>query len=202
MCIRDRYLGDLTSWTAIGARTAESQTHREMASGLSTPVGFKNGTDGSLAVAVNAIKSSRQSHHFLGLNDGGRITVYQTKGNKYSHVVLRGGAKPNYDSRSIKSCEKQLIDSGLPMKIMVDCSHGNTNKDYRLQPKVAKSIVNQVKKGNQSIMGIMLESNINAGNQKITENLNDLKYGVSLTDACIDWETTEDLLMNLRTSLI
>ena len=200
--IMPQYLGDLTSWTAIGARTAESQTHREMASGLSTPVGFKNGTDGSLAVAVNAIKSSRQSHHFLGLNDGGRITVYQTKGNKYSHVVLRGGAKPNYDSRSIQSCETKLNDSELPMKIMVDCSHGNTNKDYRLQPKVAKSIVNQVKKGNQSIMGIMLESNINEGNQKITEDLDDLKYGVSLTDACINWETTEELLMNLRMALI
>jgi 3-deoxy-7-phosphoheptulonate synthase len=200
--IMPQYLGDLTSWTAIGARTAESQTHREMASGLSTPVGFKNGTDGSLSVAVNAIKSSRESHHFLGLDDGGRITVYQTKGNKYSHVVLRGGTKPNYDSRSIKSCEKQLMDGDLPNKIMIDCSHGNTNKDFRLQPKVAKSIINQIRKGNESIMGLMLESNINEGNQKITENLDELKYGVSLTDACINWETTKDLLMNLRSTLI
>ena len=199
--IMPQYLGDLTSWTAIGARTAESQTHREMASGLSTPVGFKNGTDGSLSVAINAIQSSRQSHHFLGLNDGGRITVYQTKGNQYSHVVLRGGEKPNYDTRSVQSCEKHLINSELPNKIMIDCSHGNTNKDFTLQPKVDKSIVNQVKKGSKSIMGLMLESNINEGNQKITENLDDLKYGVSLTDACINWETTEELLLNLRTTL-
>ena len=200
--IMPQYLGDVTSWTAIGARTAESQTHREMASGLSTPVGFKNGTDGSLEVAVNAIKSSRESHHFLGLDDLGRITVYQTKGNKYSHVVLRGGTRPNFDSKSISLCEGKLHDAKLPDKIMVDCSHGNTNKDYRLQPKVAKNIVNQIKKGNRSIMGLMLESNINEGNQKITDNLNDLKYGVSLTDACIDWETSEDLLINLRKKII
>ena len=200
--IMPQYLGDLTSWTAIGARTTESQTHREMASGLSTPVGFKNGTDGSLSIAINAIHSSRQSHHFLGLDDGGRITVYQTKGNKYSHVVLRGGAKPNYDSGNIRACEKRLNDEKLPNKIMVDCSHGNTNKDYALQPKVAKSIANQIKKGNKSIMGLMIESNINEGNQKITEDLNELKYGVSLTDACINWETTEELLLDLREAII
>ena len=196
--IMPQYLGDLTSWTAIGARTAESQTHREMASGLSTPVGFKNGTDGSLSVAINAIKSSRQSHHFLGLNEGGRVTVYQTKGNKYTHVVLRGGAQPNYDIKSIRSCENQLEKEKLPQRIMIDCSHGNTNKDYTLQPKVAQYCIDQVMKGNESIIGLMLESNIHEGNQKIT---NDLKYGVSLTDACINWETTETLLLKLAKKL-
>ena len=179
--IMPQYLGDLTSWTAIGARTAESQTHREMASGLSTPVGFKNGTDGSLSVAINAIKSSRESHHFLGLNDGGRVTVYETRGNQYTHVVLRGGTKPNYDTKSVKSCEAQLEKQKLPKRIMIDCSHGNTNKDYTLQPKVADNCINQVLKSNQSIIGFMLESNIEEGNQKITPDLNDLKYGVYLT---------------------
>jgi 3-deoxy-7-phosphoheptulonate synthase len=196
--IMPQYLGDLTSWTAIGARTAESQTHREMASGLSTPVGFKNGTDGSLSVAINAIKSSRESHHFLGLNEGGRVTVYQTKGNKYTHVVLRGGAKPNYHKKSLDLCEKNLIKDDLPSRIMIDCSHGNTNKDYTLQPRVAKYCINQVVNGNESIIGMMLESNIHEGNQKITEKL---KYGVSLTDACIDWVTTENLLLDLANKL-
>ena len=199
--IMPQYLGDLTSWTAIGARTAESQTHREMASGLSTPVGFKNGTDGSLSVAINAIKSSRESHHFLGLNDGGRVTVYETRGNQYTHVVLRGGTKPNYDTKSVKSCESQLEKEDLPKRIMIDCSHGNTNKDYTLQPKVADNCINQVLKSNQSIIGFMLESNIEEGNQKITPDLNDLKYGVSLTDACINWQSTEKLLLRLAEKL-
>lgn len=199
--IMPQYLGDLTSWTAIGARTAESQTHREMASGLSTPVGFKNGTDGSLSVAINAIKSSRESHHFLGLNDGGRVTVYETRGNQYTHVVLRGGTKPNYDTKSVKSCEAQLEKQKLPKRIMIDCSHGNTNKDYTLQPKVADNCINQVLKSNQSIIGFMLESNIEEGNQKITPDLNDLKYGVSLTDACINWQSTEKLLLRLAEKL-
>ena len=199
--IMPQYLGDLTSWTAIGARTAESQTHREMASGLSTPVGFKNGTDGSLSVAINAIKSSRESHHFLGLNDGGRVTVYETRGNQYTHVVLRGGTKPNYDTKSVKSCEAQLEKQKLPKRIMIDCGHGNTNKDYTLQPKVADNCINQVLKSNQSIIGFMLESNIEEGNQKITPDLNDLKYGVSLTDACINWQSTEKLLLRLAEKL-
>ena len=199
--IMPQYLGDLTSWTAIGARTAESQTHREMASGLSTPVGFKNGTDGSLSVAINAIKSSRESHHFLGLNDGGRVTVYETRGNQYTHVVLRGGTKPNYDTKSVKSCESQLEKENLPKRIMIDCSHGNTNKDYTLQPKVADNCINQVLKSNQSIIGFMLASNIEEGNQKITPDLKDLKYGVSLTDACINWESTEKLLLRLAEKL-
>ena len=193
--IMPQYLGDLISWTAIGARTAESQTHREIASGLSTPVGFKNGTDGSLSVAINAIKSARDSHHFLGLNDSGQVTVYKTKGNRYSHVVLRGGPKPNFDKKSIALCEKKLKAEGLPPRIMIDCSHGNSNKDFNLQPMVAHSSIDQVLDYNHSIIGFMLESNIEEGNQQIPEDLSELKYGVSLTDACMNWETTEALLI-------
>ena len=192
--IMPQYLGDLISWTAIGARTAESQTHREIASGLSTPVGFKNGTDGSLSVAINAIKSARDSHHFLGLNDSGQVTVYKTKGNRYSHVVLRGGPQPNYDKQNIALCEKKLKAEGLPPRIMIDCSHGNSNKDFNLQPMVAHSSIDQVLDYNHSIIGFMLESNIEEGNQQIPEDLSELKYGVSLTDACMNWETTEALL--------
>ena len=192
--IMPQYLGDLISWTAIGARTAESQTHREIASGLSTPVGFKNGTDGSLSVAINAIKSARDSHHFLGLNDSGQVTVYKTKGNRYSHVVLRGGPEPNFDKKSIELCEKKLKAEGLPPRIMIDCSHGNSNKDFNLQPMVAHSSIDQVLDYNHSIIGFMLESNIEEGNQQIPEDLSELKYGVSLTDACMNWETTEALL--------
>ena len=192
--IMPQYLGDLISWTAIGARTAESQTHREIASGLSTPVGFKNGTDGSLSVAINAIKSSQDSHHFLGLNDSGQVTVYKTKGNRYSHVVLRGGPEPNFDKKSIALCEKKLKAEGLPPRIMIDCSHGNSNKDFNLQPMVAHSSIDQVLDYNHSIIGFMLESNIEEGNQQIPEDLSELKYGVSLTDACMNWETTEALL--------
>jgi len=192
--IMPQYLGDLISWTAIGARTAESQTHREIASGLSTPVGFKNGTDGSLSVAINAIKSARDSHHFLGLNDSGQVTVYKTKGNRYSHVVLRGGPEPNFDKKSIALCEKKLKAEGLPPRIMIDCSHGNSNKDFNLQPMVAHSSIDQVLDYNHSIIGFMLESNIEEGNQQIPEDLSELKYGVSLTDACMNWETTAALL--------
>jgi 3-deoxy-7-phosphoheptulonate synthase len=192
--IMPQYLGDLISWTAIGARTAESQTHREIASGLSTPVGFKNGTDGSLSVAINAIKSAQNSHHFLGLNDSGQVTVYKTKGNRYSHVVLRGGPQPNYDKQNIALCEKKLKAEGLPPRIMIDCSHGNSNKDFNLQPMVVHSSFEQVLDYNHSIIGFMLESNIEEGNQQIPEDLSELKYGVSLTDACMNWETTEALL--------
>ena len=192
--IMPQYLGDLISWTAIGARTAESQTHREIASGLSTPVGFKNGTDGSLSVAINAIKSAQNSHHFLGLNDLGQTTVYRTKGNRYSHVVLRGGPQPNYDKQNIELCEKKLKEAGLPPRIMIDCSHGNSNKDFNLQPTVAHNSIDQVLDYNHSIIGFMLESNIEEGKQQIPEDLSDLKYGVSLTDACMNWETTETLL--------
>ena len=199
--IMPQYLGDLISWTAIGARTAESQTHREIASGLSTPVGFKNGTDGSLSVAINAIKSAQNSHHFLGLNDLGQTTVYRTKGNRYSHMVLRGGPQPNYDKKNIAICEKKLKEAGLPPRIMIDCSHGNSNKDFNFQPIVANDSIDQVIDYNQSIIGFMLESNIEKGNQKIPEDLSELKYGVSLTDACMNWETTKTLLSEVADRL-
>ena len=193
--VMPQYMGDLISWTAIGARTTESQTHREMASGLSTPVGFKNGTDGGLQVAVNALKSARQPHHFLGINQDGRPAVIHTKGNPYGHIVLRGGGgRPNYDSVCVALSEKALKDAGLPARIVVDCSHGNSNKDPSLQPLVAKDCVEQVANGNRSIIGFMLESNLSAGNQDIPADLSKLRYGVSVTDGCIDWATTESVL--------
>lgn len=189
--IMPQYFGDLIAWTAIGARTTESQTHREMASGLSTPVGFKNGTDGSLEVAINALKSARQPHSFLGINQDGRSAVFRTRGNSYGHIVLRGGGgRPNYDSVSVALAEKALADAGLPAHIVIDCSHGNSNKDPSLQPLVARDCVEQVVNGNRSIAGFMLESNLHAGNQKLAGSPGDLAYGVSVTDACIDWPTT------------
>jgi 3-deoxy-7-phosphoheptulonate synthase len=193
--IMPQYLGDLVTWTAIGARTTESQTHREMASGLSTPVGFKNGTDGSLDVAINALQSAGQSHHFMGINQEGRTAVFQTRGNAYGHTVLRGGGgRTNYDSVSISLCEKELRAAGLPERIVVDCSHANSSKDHNLQSLVARDCIDQVASGNQSIIGLMLESNLNAGNQSIGDDLAKLEYGVSVTDACMDWQTTETTL--------
>jgi 3-deoxy-7-phosphoheptulonate synthase len=166
-----------------------------MASGLSTPVGFKNGTDGSLGVAINALHSVSQPHHFLGINQDGQCAVYHTRGNRYGHVVLRGGGgKPNYDEASIAACEKELAADGLKQNIVVDCSHGNSNKDYNRQPEVFNGLVQQIVEGNKSIIGMMLESHLHAGNQPIPADLSQLKYGVSVTDACIDWDTTEKLL--------
>ncbi len=197
--VTPQYLSDLISWTAIGARTAESQTHREMASGLSTPVGFKNATDGSLAVAINALHAASRPHHFLGINQRGQSAVFRTRGNRYGHVVLRGGGgRPNYDSVSIALCEKELTAAQLPLNIAVDCSHGNSNKDYSLQPLVAENCATQIVDGNRSIVALMLESNLQAGNQSIPQDHAQLKYGVSVTDACIDWPTTEKLLRELR----
>ncbi|MFZ1624766.1 MAG: 3-deoxy-7-phosphoheptulonate synthase [Gammaproteobacteria bacterium] len=196
--IMPQYLGDLITWNAIGARTTESQTHREMASGLSTPVGFKNGTDGSLTVAINALKSARQPHHFLGINEDGRPAVIQTRGNSYGHVVLRGGAgRTNYDSVSVTLCEQALHKAGLPERIVIDCSHGNSNKDPALQPLVARDCIEQIVCGNQSIIGLMLESNLEAGNQDIPADRSQLRYGVSVTDGCIDWASTEKSLREL-----
>ncbi len=200
--ITPQYLNDLVAWTAIGARTTESQTHREMASGLSTPVGFKNGTDGSLDVAINALHSVSHPHHFLGINQKGQCAVFHTGGNRYGHVVLRGAAgKPNYDSVSIALCEQELAKAQLPVNIMVDCSHGNSNKDPALQPLVAENLVNQILEGNRSIIGLMLESNLHAGNQPIPAERSKLRYGVSVTDPCIDWPTTERVLREARTRL-
>ncbi|WP_257264573.1 3-deoxy-7-phosphoheptulonate synthase [Endozoicomonas sp. ONNA2] len=200
--ISPQYLQDLVAWSAIGARTTESQTHREMASGLSSPVGFKNGTDGGLEVAINALQSVSSPHRFLGLNGQGQVAVTHTRGNPYGHVVLRGGnGKPNYDSVSVALCEKVLEKVGIKANIMVDCSHANSNKDPALQPLVMENVANQIIEGNKSIVGLMAESNIGWGNQKMTDNLDDLQYGVSITDACIDWETTEATLRNIRDKL-
>jgi 3-deoxy-7-phosphoheptulonate synthase len=200
--ISPQYLGDLVTWSAIGARTTESQTHREMASGLSTPVGFKNGTDGGLQVAANALLSVSSPHSFLGINQAGQVAVIRTKGNRYGHIVLRGGSKgPNYDSVTITLVEKELANHKLASNIMVDCSHANSNKDPALQPLVMHDVSHQITEGNQSIIGVMLESNIHAGNQSIPADLNQLKYGVSVTDACIDWVTTEKLLRDTRAKL-
>jgi len=200
--ISPQYLSDLITWSAIGARTTESQTHREMASGLSTPVGFKNGTDGSLGVAINALHSVSQPHNFLGINQQGQCVVVKTRGNRYGHVVLRGGGgKPNYDADNIARCEQELAADSLPLNIAVDCSHGNSNKDPANQSNVVADCVEQIKTGNQSIIGLMLESNIGWGNQPIPADLSQLEYGVSVTDACIDWPTTEKLLHDTRSAL-
>ncbi len=196
--ISPQYLGDLFSWSAIGARTTESQTHREIASGLSTPVGFKNGTDGGLDVAINAMESASSNHRFLGINHSGKVSVIRTAGNRYSHVILRGGREPNYDSVNITLCEQALEKAGLPNNIIVDCSHANSHKKPELQPLVAENLANQICEGNKSIVGIMLESHLGAGSQKIPdEGAGNLQYGVSITDACIDWENTETTLRAL-----
>ena len=200
--ISPQYLHDLISWTAIGARTTESQTHRELASGLSSTVGFKNGTDGSLDVAINALQSVSSPHRFLGINSQGQVAVTHTTGNPYGHIVLRGGThKPNYDSVSVSSCEKELEKVGIKSNIMIDCSHANSNKDPSLQPLVMTNVTNQIVDGNQSIIGMMVESNLEWGNQKIPKNLEDLKYGVSVTDSCIDWSTTESCLHQMKKDL-
>jgi 3-deoxy-7-phosphoheptulonate synthase len=197
-----QYLGDLITWYAIGARTTESQTHREMASGLSAPVGFKNGTDGSLEVAINAIRSARSPHSFLGINGAGRTAIVRTRGNPLGHVVLRGGGgRPNYDAVSLQSARAALEQAGLPPRIVVDCSHANSMKDPALQPLVAMDCVHQIRQGNRAIVGLMLESHLHAGTQPIPADLSRLRYGVSVTDACIDWNTTADLLRQARREL-
>jgi len=196
-----QYLGDLFSWSAIGARTTESQTHREMASGLSMPVGFKNGTDGSLGTAINAMRAAAMPHRFVGINQSGQVCLLQTRGNPDGHVILRGGKKPNYGPEDVAQCEKEMQQAGLRPSLMIDCSHGNSNKDFRRQSGVAESAVAQIKDGNRSIIGLMLESNINEGNQTSEQPRSDMRYGVSVTDACINWETTESLLRNIHQDL-
>lgn len=200
--ISPQYLQDLISWNAIGARTTESQTHREMASGLSAAVGFKNGTDGGLTVATNALQSAARPHRFLGITSQGQVSVYTTAGNAYGHIVLRGGSSgPNFDSVNIKLCEDALDKAGLPHNIMVDCSHANSNKNPELQPLVAENVVGQIEDGNRSITSLMIESHINPGNQSIPDNLNDLAYGVSVTDGCIGWDSTEKTLREMASKL-
>ncbi|MDP6164075.1 MAG: 3-deoxy-7-phosphoheptulonate synthase [Candidatus Thioglobus sp.] len=200
--ITPQYLADLISWCAIGARTTESQTHREMSSGLSMPVGFKNGTDGNLTMAINAIKACSSKQSFLGINDQGQISTFKAKGNKSSHIILRGGAQPNYDKDAVANCEKLLKENGLSERIMIDCSHDNSNQDYRNQGKVVEDINSQLLSGNKSIFGLMLESNLFSGKQKILENKNDMQYGVSVTDGCIDWKETEEVIRGLSKTIL
>ena len=199
--IAPQYLGGLISWTAIGARTSESQTHREMASGLSTPVGFKNGTDGSIEIAINGVKSSAKPHSFLGINTQGRSSIVRTRGNPYGHIVLRGGERPNYDSVSISMTEKALLQARFAANIVVDCSHSNSFKDHNLQALVMSDCVHQIREGNRSIVGLMVESNIEGGNQSIPDDLSKLKYGCSVTDPCLDWSTTEVIIRKAQTTL-
>ena len=198
-----QYLGDLISWYAIGARTTESQTHREMASGLSAPVGFKNSTDGGLEVAVHAIRAAARPHSFLGISLNGRTAIVRTTGNRYGHLVLRGGGgRPNYDTVSVRLAEKALAASALPASIVVDCSHANCLKDHTLQPLVFHDSVHQIVEGNRSIVGLMVESNLRAGSQPITGPRRELLYGVSVTDPCVDWPTTEEMLLRAREELV
>jgi 3-deoxy-7-phosphoheptulonate synthase len=197
-----QYLADLIGWYAIGARTTESQTHREMASGLSTPVGFKNGTDGGLDVAINAIRSARSPHSFLGIGPDGRTAIVRTRGNRFGHLVLRGGGgRPNYDTVSVRLAEAALVKAGLDANIVVDCSHSNSLKDPTLQPLVFMDCVHQIKEGNRSIVGMMLESHLHGGNQPIPSDLSQLKYGVSVTDACVDWTATAEVLRRAAAEL-
>ncbi|WP_028117940.1 3-deoxy-7-phosphoheptulonate synthase [Ferrimonas senticii] len=190
--ISPQYLGELFCWSAIGARTTESQTHREMASGLSMPVGFKNGTNGKLDVAINALQAASHCHRFMGINSDGQVALLSTGGNPDGHVILRGGRQPNYDSVSVAVSEQALHDAGLNARLVVDCSHGNSAKDHRRQPLVAQNVFHQIADGNRSIIGIMLESHLFQGNQQAADK--PLQYGVSITDACIDWDTTDTLL--------
>jgi 3-deoxy-7-phosphoheptulonate synthase len=196
-----QYVTDLISWTAVGARTTESQTHREMASGLSMPVGFKNSTDGNLTVAVNAMESARHPHTFLGIDADGASSVIHTTGNPDGHLILRGGRTPNYDAESLLGAERMLRAAGLPPRVMVDCSHAQTGKDYSKQPEILADVVRQVRAGNSPLMGFMLESNLHAGNQSVRGDREGLAYGVSITDGCIDWATTEHSLLEAAAAL-
>jgi 3-deoxy-7-phosphoheptulonate synthase len=192
--ISPQYLAELFSWSAIGARTTESQTHREMASGLSMPIGFKNGTNGSLDVAINAMQSAASSHRFMGINKQGQVALIKTSGNPDGHVILRGGKTPNYSAEDIAICEQDLAKHNLEPGIVIDCSHGNSSKDYSRQPIVATDVFDQIVNGNKSIIGIMLESHLNAGNQSDSIPIAERTYGVSITDACIDLTTTKTLI--------
>ena len=197
--IAPQYYGDLIAWTAIGARTSESQTHREMSSGLSTPVGFKNGTDGEIEGAVNAIVSSARPHSFLGISGQGRSAIVRTRGNRHGHLVLRGGGgRPNFDTVSISLAEEALGKAKLPRNLVVDCSHANSWKKPELQPLVMRDVVHQIREGNTSVVGFMVESFIEAGNQPIPADLSKLRYGCSVTDACVAWDTTVEMLRRAR----
>jgi len=193
--ITPQYVADLVSWASLGARTIESQTHRQMASGLSMPVGYKNGTDGNLQMALDAMQAARHTHTFLGIDGDGRTCVVHTKGNPLGHLILRGGRSgPNYYEDKIEAAAEALSAANLPANIMVDCSHANSGKDYRKQDRVWRDAIDQRIRGNTSLIGLMLESNLVEGNQKIPADLAQLRYGVSITDACVGWAKTEELL--------
>jgi 3-deoxy-7-phosphoheptulonate synthase len=190
-----QYIDDLVTWVAIGARTTESQTHREMASGLSMPVGFKNGTDGSLQIALDAMVSARTSHSFLGIDQEGVTSIIRTTGNPVGHIVLRGGrSRPNYDAASLRDAEARLFQAGLPPVLMVDCSHANSGKQHARQEEVWHSVIEQRVAGNRALIGTMLESYLQEGNQPFPRNPAELCYGVSITDACLGWDVTERML--------
>lgn len=200
--ITPQYISDLISLASIGARTTESPTHRQLSSGLSMPVGYKNGTDGSLQVAINAMLAGREPHRFLGIDAEGHTCMIHTRGNPWGHLILRGGnSGPNYDEASLAVASDRLRSAGLTPRFLVDCSHANSNKDYRRQPEVWASVLEQRLAGNSDIMGMMLESNLHEGRQELTGSLADLKSGVSITDACIGWEDTEKLLLETHARL-
>ena len=200
--ISPQYVADLISWTAIGARTTESQTHREIASGVSMPVGFKNGTEGSLQVAVNAMTSARAPHHFLGINAEGQTSIIKTAGNPDRHIVLRGGGgKTNYDAEHVAKAEAAVAGEGIARPVMIDCSHDNSSKDHKRQGFVARDVIKQFHEGRQSIMGLMIESNLNPGKQTWKEGIS-LAHGVSITDACLGWDETESLLNELADMIV
>ncbi|MCG8414800.1 MAG: 3-deoxy-7-phosphoheptulonate synthase [Pseudomonadales bacterium] len=192
--ISPQYLQDLVSWTAIGARTTESPTHRKLASGISSAIGFKNNVDGDVMVAINAIRSASANHSFISVTGEGRVAVFRTEGNPHCHVILRGGKSPNFDAESVARCEGELRKAGHDENIMIDCSHGNSQKNHEKQIEVLNSVADQLAAGNQSIVGVMLESNLEEGNQPIPDDLEEIRPGVSITDACISWETTEAVL--------
>ena len=198
--ITPQYFSDLITWGAIGARTTESQSHRELASGLSCPVGFKNGTNGNIDIAIDAIVSASHPHSFWSINKKGRIYRYQTSGNPNCHIILRGGKTPNYDETNIKNAVDKLSKNKLPLKVMIDCSHGNSEKQFKKQLDVGNDVIKQIKNGSNNIFGLMIESHLKEGNQP-TNTLDKLEYGKSITDACLGWEDTEILLKNLANTV-
>ncbi|NJS37223.1 MAG: 3-deoxy-7-phosphoheptulonate synthase [Brachymonas sp.] len=198
--ISPQYIGDLIAWGAIGARTTESQVHRELASGLSAPIGFKNGTDGNIKIATDAIQAAGGGHHFLSVHKNGQVAIVQTNGNKDCHVILRGGKTPNYDAASVAAACKDLAAAKLPQTLMIDCSHANSSKQHEKQLEVARDIAAQVSGGSKSVFGVMLESHLVAGNQKFTPGKDDvsaLTYGQSITDACLSWDDSMQALQVL-----
>jgi 3-deoxy-7-phosphoheptulonate synthase len=195
--ISPQYIGDLISWGAIGARTTESQVHRELASGLSAPVGFKNGTDGNIKIATDAIQAAARPHHFLSVHKNGQVAIVETKGNKDCHVILRGGKEPNYDAASVAAACKEIEAAKLPCKLMIDASHANSSKQHQRQIEVMRDVGDQMGAGNRCIFGVMVESHLHAGAQKFSPGKDDpakLEYGKSITDACIGWDDTAEVL--------